>query len=518
MNKISGNKPNFCIISNKALVSWGDDSFNQVSNTPSDSNYKHISVGYFHCCAVKLDGSLASWGRDNYNQVSNTPTSNDFSLVECGDGFTIALKTDGSIIGWGRNDFNQISNIPIGNDYINITTERSVIIALKSDGSLIAWGFNQDNLISSLPSGNNFVEVKCAYRHALALKSDGSLVSWGNDHGVFLQITNTPIGNDFIKVECGYDMSIALKIDGSIIAWGKNTNNQITNIPVGNNYIDFSCGYDCILLLKEDNTITVVGSNNYNLISDAPTLLFSAINKYLFKNNITGEYLAPTGISSWMNLGTGPITEQNFLDRGVEDFNVFDNTILNSINSGFLGDNPGILNYIDDPNVISRDLTIDYIPEPQLILANGDIDISSISDIDNINLVSSEVEFGILRIIASIDSGVTWYTFNGTNWITVDVEDFNDVKTNGMTTSTLNTLTSQEIMELIGVPGTLRFGYYMEIGTLLDSISTDSISITIDMQGEWEKAIHKVDYNYDYPNNTKLSVELYTSGDFKINY
>jgi hypothetical protein len=35
-----------------SIVSWGDDSFGQVTNTPSGPGYSRLAAGYYHCVAI----------------------------------------------------------------------------------------------------------------------------------------------------------------------------------------------------------------------------------------------------------------------------------------------------------------------------------------------------------------------------------------------------------------------------------------------------------------------------------
>jgi hypothetical protein len=401
--------------------------------------------------------------------------------IACGLYHSLALKSDGTLVSWGYDNHLQVTNTPTGNDFIGIAGGFWHSLALKSDGTLVSWGRNDNLQVSSTPTGNDFIEIACGGYHSLALKSDGTLVSWGNDN--VLQVSNTPTGNNFIGIACGQYHSLALKSDGTLVSWGRDNYLQVSNTPTGNDF-----------------------------------LLISFLNKYLFKNETTGVFYAPTGVSSFINLGIGPLTETDFLDRGVEDFAVFENTVINAINNGYFGDSPGIYHYTDDDGVTNRDLIVDYLPHPQLVLSTGDLSLVSVENIDNINLASNEVGSGILRIIVSIDSGATWQAFDNVNWVNIDTGDLNDIKTNGMTSSILNSLTSEQIMNLVGVSTNLRFGYYLEATDISDTLETDELSIQIDMRGQWDKATHGVDFDYNYPNSITLTVELYADGDYKINY
>ena len=84
---------------NGPIVSWGDDSQGQVSNTPTGNDFVSIAGGGSHSLALKTDGSIVSWGYDWYGLVSNTPPGNDFVSITGGNWHSLALKTDGSKIG-----------------------------------------------------------------------------------------------------------------------------------------------------------------------------------------------------------------------------------------------------------------------------------------------------------------------------------------------------------------------------------------------------------------------------------
>ena len=57
-----------------------------------------IAAGGNHSLALKDDSSIVSWGRDDYNQVSGTPTTSDFAQVAGGSDNSLALKSDGSLV------------------------------------------------------------------------------------------------------------------------------------------------------------------------------------------------------------------------------------------------------------------------------------------------------------------------------------------------------------------------------------------------------------------------------------
>ena len=99
------------------LVSWGDDFYGQVADTPAPDYFTQISAGADHSVALRTDGSLVSWGNDFFNQVTGTPVGNDFTQVSAGWFHSVALRTDGSLESWGDDSGNQVTDTPTGLDF-----------------------------------------------------------------------------------------------------------------------------------------------------------------------------------------------------------------------------------------------------------------------------------------------------------------------------------------------------------------------------------------------------------------
>ena len=55
-----------------SLITWGFDDY--VANTPAGTDFVDIAAGNAHCLALKNDNSIVAWGNDSYGQVSNTPS------------------------------------------------------------------------------------------------------------------------------------------------------------------------------------------------------------------------------------------------------------------------------------------------------------------------------------------------------------------------------------------------------------------------------------------------------------
>ena len=87
-----------------------------------ENDWKNVTCGLEHTCAIKLDGSLWCWGNGLEGRIGTggtNPTSspiqtlikgNDWIYVAAGDYNTVALKTNFSLWVWGLNDYGQIAD------------------------------------------------------------------------------------------------------------------------------------------------------------------------------------------------------------------------------------------------------------------------------------------------------------------------------------------------------------------------------------------------------------------------
>ena len=87
-------------------------------------------------------GEIVAWGEDDYNQVSDTPTESGFSAIAAAEWHSLALKSDGSIVAWGKNEEGEC-DVPGGNDFVHISAGVYDSLALTSEPctiSLLAGG------------------------------------------------------------------------------------------------------------------------------------------------------------------------------------------------------------------------------------------------------------------------------------------------------------------------------------------------------------------------------------------
>lgn len=228
-----------------SILSWGQDDFNQVTDSPADLDYTQVDSGGYHSVAIRSDGSLFSWGNDSDLQVTNTPSGTDFVEVSAGAYHTLARKADGSVVGWGNDVDGQVSNIPVETGFTQVVSGGYHCAALRADGSIAVWGQDAYGQVSNAPTGTGFLYLAAGPFFTLAIAADGSIVGWGRD--VSSVLTDIPAGTGYIHVAAGMRHALAIGSDGAIVGWGDDSSSQLTGIPTGTNFITVDAGRDLSL-------------------------------------------------------------------------------------------------------------------------------------------------------------------------------------------------------------------------------------------------------------------------------
>lgn len=311
-------------------------------------------------------------------------------------------------------------------------------------------------------------------------------------------VSSTDKENEWDKIIVEYDLG-GLIPPGDNVIWNWRSTASMTSTRVGGN-LSVARGYDLVSswwTQGDTNLGTAVADPTWGY---RPVLLVESLftTKYLVEDGTDIKYHDGT---NWVTVGLSPVTQLMFNDYGMED--------LSSIasNAGTLtSTNPKVL---INSNTDLTNLTVGYEPDETLVLANGDILLNDISNIDNFNLTAT----GDVGIIVSADSGVSWKAFSQvtSEWVDVDITDDLAVQNLAMTITEFNALTT-EWNNLI-TNNTVRFGYLLKTSSDL----VDELTVQVDMQGEWGMSIPGTDYTYAY-NNEGLKVSLLTDGSYKINY
>jgi alpha-tubulin suppressor-like RCC1 family protein len=209
------------IKTNGTLWTWGLNSYGQLGIGNTSQYYSPKQVGaltdwykiscsaWFHCAAIKTDGTLWTWGKGNFGRLGLGNTTyysspkqvgalTNWAKVISGSDMTQAIKTDGTLWSWGYGTYGGLglgdiahrsSPTQVGalTDWANIGTGlyRHHCVGVKTDGTLWTWGFNSNGQLGLNTSGNyarrsspsqvgaltNWVNAASGYRHTIALVS-----------------------------------------------------------------------------------------------------------------------------------------------------------------------------------------------------------------------------------------------------------------------------------------------------------------------------------------------------------
>lgn len=157
-------------------------------------------------------------------------------------------------------------------------------------------------------------------------------------------------------------------------------------------------------------------------------------------------------------------------------------------------------------------------PQPQVVKANGDILISGVDKLDQINWIANNTNNGLIKLAISFDSGITYHSWNGSEWILVDINNTDNFRNNGMTTSTVSTLNNSQLSILRGDSNFIRFAYILDRPLLTDNVNTDRIRLFVTMLG-YNAIANTNKYSYTYDPLTKtLLFNFNSSGTYTFNY
>lgn len=247
---------------------------------------------------------------------------------------------------------------------------------------------------------------------------------------------------------------------------------------------------------KIKNTkLNKVAGDNYQVILSNPTDIVNIATSVL-------EYLpGVTGIVQYeCGFNNADSSQFNEVDNIIYDgtmhqkLNIVeeDMSLIESLEQGEIYScaiDKSIFHTIGDFDTIQNDsnytikITGTYFP--MLVAANGDINLNGINNLNDIIWTSICEASSKLLLIYSIDSGVSWHSYDIVNGLVTDVNinDNNDIEAKGMSINIVNNLTLEDLSKIRNNSSKIRFGYYFNVMDIADTVQNDEIQLTVDMIG-----------------------------------
>ena len=298
-----------------------------VRVTALGGSVAEVSLGQYHSCARRTEGSLWCWGKNDHGQLGDGTTGDKPSPVQVlalgssvaqvalGGAHGCARKTDGSLWCWGENADGELGNgtatpfesspVPVaalGTSVAQVAVGRFHTCALTTNGSLWCWGNSLhgqlgDETIDAKSSpvqivalGASVAQVALGQYHSCARKTDGSLWCWGSDEYGQLGVTgygdhSSPVqvatlDTGAADVSLGGQHTCARRTNGSLWCWGGNLFGQLGNGPGEGDELptlvtalspfiaDVSLGGSHTCARKETGSLYCWGYDHYGQVGD----------------------------------------------------------------------------------------------------------------------------------------------------------------------------------------------------------------------------------------------------------
>ena len=253
-----------------------------VSGEVGTADWRQVSAGGEHTCAIRTSGRLYCWGGDRHGQLGNggtnadqsTPTevaggAADWAAVTAGFGFTCARKTTGRLYCWGDDSSGQLGDggsipgsdqaSPIevaggATDWAGVDAGTYHVCARTTTGRLYCWGDDSYHQLGdgstdiprSVPTAvaggaTNWANVSAGSWHTCARRTTGRLYCWGanftgqlgngSQTGADRAVPTEVAGNasNWAAVTTGGWYTCARKRSGRLFCWGPGGAGQLGN-------------------------------------------------------------------------------------------------------------------------------------------------------------------------------------------------------------------------------------------------------------------------------------------------
>ena len=278
-----------------AVKCWGDNTYNQTSETPT-GKFIDVSAGGYHTCGRRPELTIECWGNTAHGLVDDIPPGKFRSVSAgwfhtCSIQQTTAKAISGPVKCWGRNAFGRtdapsddnFTAITAGNfhtcgildsetkpltrnlpDHPTLTYDHPI----RSRGTINCWGNNNHNQTDAPAPGKSTTDtatitapithsnaISAGEDHTCAIRTDSTIECWGAD----LDGQATPPAGVFTAVSVGDRYTCGLRAEGTVECWGGDWYGQAT--PPAGVFTAISAGYYHSCGIRTDSTVECWGAN-----------------------------------------------------------------------------------------------------------------------------------------------------------------------------------------------------------------------------------------------------------------
>lgn len=246
-----------CVRTATEVICWGTDRYGLLGDTeeyPSTPTTdpmrsrpepieltgptRDLDAGFYHACAVTLDGDVWCWGANDHGNLGVAPTGETCTATVI-PGTPIACSTTPV----RATEVGTAAGLPV----TDVTVGAQHTCALGHEGAVYCWGANAEGQLGSGVLGgadaiepvrvlDGAIDVEAGTHHTCALLSDGRVACWGRDSGAQLGdggggARSSPVYasgiDDAVALAVADQHACVLLSTGEVMCWGADGRGQL---------------------------------------------------------------------------------------------------------------------------------------------------------------------------------------------------------------------------------------------------------------------------------------------------